>query len=122
VKAVNDKGNMEEENAGQWSTAEVACLLTLWGEQSVQDKIKGSYRNKSVFKDITCVVQEPPFKNARCFRWHGKCKHMNRIWVKIERTCKRTKKKKIRYRQQIRIGHQGLQCKLSLCNLWPSSG
>jgi len=40
VEAVNDNnaGNVEEENAGQWSTAEVTCLLTLWGEESVQDK------------------------------------------------------------------------------------
>ncbi len=48
--------------------------------------------------------------HAGCFRWYGKCKHMNRIWVTIERTCKRTAKK-IGYRQQIGIEHQDLQCK-----------
>ncbi len=31
--------------------------------------------------------------HAGCFRWYGKCKHMNRIWVTIERMCKRTAKK-----------------------------
>ncbi len=48
-----------------------------------------------------------------CFRWYGKCKHMNRIWVTIERTCKRTAKK-IGYKQQIGLEHQDLQCKRSL--------
>ncbi len=33
--------------------------------------------------------------HAGCFRWYGKCKHMNRIWVTIERTCKGTAKKKM---------------------------
>ncbi len=51
--------------------------------------------------------------HAGCFRWYGKCKHMNQIWVTIERTCKRTAKKKIRYKQQIGIEHQDLQCKHS---------
>ncbi len=50
--------------------------------------------------------------HARCFRWYGKCKHINRIWVTIERTCKRTAKK-IGYKQQIGIEHQDLQCKRS---------
>lgn len=44
----NNAGNGEDKNPGQWSTTEVTRLLSLWGEQSVQDKIKGSYRNKSV--------------------------------------------------------------------------
>ncbi len=51
--------------------------------------------------------------HAGCFRWYGKCKHMNRIWVTIERTCERTAKK-IGYRQQIGIEHQELQCKRGL--------
>ncbi len=34
------------------------------------------------------------FKHAQFFRRYGTCKHMNRIWVTIERTCKRTVKKK----------------------------
>ncbi len=52
--------------------------------------------------------------HAGCFRLYGKCKHMNRIWVTIERTCKRTAKK-IGYRQHIGIEHQDLQCKRGLC-------
>ncbi len=51
--------------------------------------------------------------NLPCFRWYGKCKHMNRIWVTIKRTCKRTAQK-IGYRQQIGIEHQDLQCKRGL--------
>lgn len=55
---------MEDENTGQWSTAEVICLISLWGEQSVQDKIKGSYRNKSVFEDLSAAMAEQGFKRS----------------------------------------------------------
>ncbi len=55
--------------------------------------------------------------HAGCFGWYGKCKHMNRIWVTIERMCKWTGKK-IGYRQQIGIEHQDLQCKRG--PRWPS--
>ncbi len=56
--------------------------------------------------------------HAERFRWYGKCKHMNRIWVTTEKMCKRTakKKKKIGYRQQIGIEHQDLQCKRGQSN------
>ncbi len=46
------------------------------------------------------------------FRWYGKCKHMNRIWVTIEITCKWTSKK-------IGIEHQDLQCKRGLSHELP---
>uniref|UniRef100_A0A8C2B7V8 Myb/SANT-like DNA-binding domain-containing protein n=1 Tax=Cyprinus carpio TaxID=7962 RepID=A0A8C2B7V8_CYPCA len=55
---------MEEDSAGQWSMAEVTCLLTLWGEESVQDKIKVSYRNKSVFKDISAAMSEQGYRHS----------------------------------------------------------
>ncbi|CAM4569479.1 unnamed protein product [Leuciscus chuanchicus] len=55
---------MEEENAGQWSMAEVIYLLTLWGEESVQDKIKGSYRNISVFEDISAAMAEQGYRRS----------------------------------------------------------
>jgi len=44
---------MEDEGYTQWSNAKVSCLLSLWGEETVQAKMQGCYRNKSVFKDIS---------------------------------------------------------------------
>lgn len=41
---------MEEENAEQWSTAENIVLLTLWGEESVQDKIKRLIQKQIYFQ------------------------------------------------------------------------
>lgn len=35
-----------------WSNAEVSCLVSLWGEDTVQGKKQGCDRNKSVFEDI----------------------------------------------------------------------
>ncbi|KAL0149633.1 hypothetical protein M9458_055160 [Cirrhinus mrigala] len=55
---------MEEESVGQWSAPEIAYLLTLWGEESVQDKIKGSYRNKSVFEDISAAMAEKGYRRS----------------------------------------------------------
>ncbi len=45
-------GAMEDEGSVQWSNSEVLCLLSLWGEEAVQAKMQGCYRNKSVFEDI----------------------------------------------------------------------
>ena len=44
---------IEDEGYTQWSNAEVSCLLSLWGEETVQAKMQGCYRNKSVFEDIS---------------------------------------------------------------------
>lgn len=52
------KSEMADDGSGQWTPAEVTCLLSLWGEDSMQARIKGLYQNKSIDKDISAAMRE----------------------------------------------------------------
>lgn len=49
------KNEIEDISSDQWTPAEFTCLLSLWGVESVQPKIKGLYQNKSVYEDISAM-------------------------------------------------------------------
>uniref|UniRef100_A0A3P9CCL3 Myb/SANT-like DNA-binding domain-containing protein n=1 Tax=Maylandia zebra TaxID=106582 RepID=A0A3P9CCL3_9CICH len=43
------------DGAGQWTETEVAELISIWGDNSIQAKLEGSYRNRAVFE---CIAKE----------------------------------------------------------------
>uniref|UniRef100_A0A3B3IG73 Myb/SANT-like DNA-binding domain-containing protein n=1 Tax=Oryzias latipes TaxID=8090 RepID=A0A3B3IG73_ORYLA len=55
---------MEDEGYTQWSNAEVSCLLSLWGDETVQAKLQGCYRNKSLYEDISRDMGKHGFKRS----------------------------------------------------------
>uniref|UniRef100_A0A3P9JJV0 Myb/SANT-like DNA-binding domain-containing protein n=1 Tax=Oryzias latipes TaxID=8090 RepID=A0A3P9JJV0_ORYLA len=55
---------MEDKGHTQWSNAEVSCLLSLWGDETVQAKLQGCYRNKSLYEDISRDMGRHGFKRS----------------------------------------------------------
>uniref|UniRef100_A0AAZ1XJ28 C2H2-type domain-containing protein n=1 Tax=Oreochromis aureus TaxID=47969 RepID=A0AAZ1XJ28_OREAU len=43
------------DGASQWTETEVAELISIWGDNSIQAKLEGSYRNRAVFE---CIAKE----------------------------------------------------------------
>ncbi|CAI5689075.1 unnamed protein product [Oreochromis niloticus] len=43
------------DGASQWTKTEVAELISIWGDNSIQAKLEGSYRNRAVFE---CIAKE----------------------------------------------------------------
>ncbi|XP_025767851.1 trihelix transcription factor GTL2-like [Oreochromis niloticus] len=43
------------DGASQWTETEVAELISIWGDNSIQAKLEGLYRNRAVFE---CIAKE----------------------------------------------------------------
>ena len=41
-----------------WSDQEVKALITIWGEENVQEELDGAVRNKTVFQNISKKMVE----------------------------------------------------------------
>ena len=41
----------------EWSEDETACLIQLWGEDSIQGQMEGCRRNKEVFTKLASQMQ-----------------------------------------------------------------
>ena len=47
-----------------WSDAEVRVLLSIWGDQSVQDKLDKVIRNKVIYDKIASQLREKNFERT----------------------------------------------------------
>ena len=43
--------------AANWSEAEVLCLIELWGEDSIQQQLERTKRNKQVYEKLARELQ-----------------------------------------------------------------
>ncbi|XP_056116089.1 uncharacterized protein LOC130091953 [Rhinichthys klamathensis goyatoka] len=66
------------DGASQWRDSEVLDLINIWGDTSIQAKLEGSYRNRSVFEKIAHEMEE---------RGH------RRTWLQCQRKVKSLKSK-----------------------------
>lgn len=66
------------DGASQWRESEVLDLISIWGDTSIQAKLEGSYRNRSVFENIAHKMGE---------RGH------TRTWLQCQRKVKSLKGK-----------------------------
>ena len=41
-----------------WSDSEVSCLITIWGDASIQEQLDGATRNKSIYLRISRKLQD----------------------------------------------------------------
>ena len=46
------------DGVSQWRESEVLDLISIWGDTSIQAKLEGSYRNRSVFEKIAHEMEE----------------------------------------------------------------
>ncbi|XP_054598302.1 uncharacterized protein [Nothobranchius furzeri] len=47
-----------------WNRDETQCLISIWAESSVQRKLMGSYRNRSVFEEIAGKMGDRSFSRS----------------------------------------------------------
>lgn len=75
---INGMEQEDAENISPWTEDETKCLITLWGDGSVQAKLEGMYRNKSIYESILRSLRERGFR---------------RTWVQCQRKIKSLKTK-----------------------------
>jgi len=47
-----------------WSDNEVTCLITLWSDDGVQEKLEGCKKNRDVFERISKDMREAGFDRS----------------------------------------------------------
>ena len=54
----------DAENNSPWTEEETKCLINLWGDGSVQAKLEGMYRNKSIYESLSRSLRERGFRRT----------------------------------------------------------
>ena len=72
-----------EEMTYQWTELETQCLIALWGDVAVQGKLTSSYRNKTIYEEISRGMKENGFTRSylQCQR---KIKSLKTIYKEIK--------------------------------------
>nr|BBA49219.1 zinc finger and SCAN domain-containing protein 29-like [Oryzias latipes] len=55
---------MEVGKSTRWSDDEVKCLLSLWGDETMQTELQDHYHNKFLFEDISTNMGRQGFKRS----------------------------------------------------------
>ena len=67
----------------QWTDLETQCLIALWGDVSVQDKLTTFYRNKAIYEEISRGMTENGYTRSylQCQR---KIKCLKNIYKEVK--------------------------------------
>nr|XP_024655400.1 uncharacterized protein LOC106676565 isoform X1 [Maylandia zebra] len=55
--AVSDSTNVAEEGIRNWTDDEVKALLCVWADRNIQERLKSTLRNKSIFQEMARQMQ-----------------------------------------------------------------
>ncbi|XP_059204193.1 myb/SANT-like DNA-binding domain-containing protein 7 isoform X1 [Centropristis striata] len=66
-----------------WSMSETRCLVSIWADESVQQKLEDSYRNRPIYEAISTKMQEKGYSRSyqQCQR---KIKHLKNCFRKAK--------------------------------------
>lgn len=77
-----------------WSTLETRCLISIWTEESVQRKLEDSYRNRTIYKEISKKMEANGYSRSwqQCKR---KIKHLKSTFRKAKGSNKKSSRDRI---------------------------
>ncbi|XP_041647614.1 myb/SANT-like DNA-binding domain-containing protein 2 [Cheilinus undulatus] len=77
-----------------WSVKETHCLISLWSEGTIQEKLKDTYRNRSIYEEISRDMVNNGFERSwkQCQR---KIKHLKSMYRKEKESNNNTGRDKL---------------------------